>query len=291
MCLNTATIASSVNLRNEFEDLTNSKIIHDLGYTIKLKEDDLYEWDITLLGAPDSSYADGIFHIRLSFPKEYPDERPNLYFLTPIYHLNVNPRIPRRSNYEGAETLGFVSVTFINWWKPSNTVKEILIKLYSIFYWESSDSPYNLDRVCEYRENKPLYELKVKYFTKKYATKEKFGNEIIDKDWNFSVDEKNIKIANQKINEKKEDEGKEEENKYINLKLEINGQKQSTVKCEKNELTGKVIEEWKNNLGIKPDEDSLFIFNRRKLINDIPLKDNGLKDNSEVIIIYDVLFA
>ena len=105
------------------------------------------------------------------------------------------------------------------------------------------------------------------------------------------MDEKNIKITDGKLNEKKVDEGKKEENKYINLKLEINGLKQSKLKCDKNELTGKVIEDLKNNLEIKPGEDSLFIFNRRKLINDIPLKDNGLKDNSEVIIIYDVIFA
>ena len=129
MCLNSATF----KLRNEFSEITNSDTIHDLGYTIKLlKEDDISEWDITLLGAPDSSYADGIFHIRLSFPKDYPNKSPNICFLTPIYHLNVNPRI---SNYERAGPLGFVSVSFINWWKPSTTVKEILIKLYSIFDW------------------------------------------------------------------------------------------------------------------------------------------------------------
>ena len=91
--------------------------------------------------------------------------------MTPIYHLNVNPRI---YNYEGAEPLGFVNVSFINWWKPSTTVKEILIKLYSIFYWKTTESPYGLDRNLEYKENRPLHELKAKYFTKKYATKEKF---------------------------------------------------------------------------------------------------------------------
>ena len=81
MSLNPSKIKSLFNLRNEFRDLTKSNTILDLGYTIKLlKEDDLYEWDITLLGAPDSSYADEILHIRLSFPKEYPNSAPKICF-------------------------------------------------------------------------------------------------------------------------------------------------------------------------------------------------------------------
>ena len=151
---------SSLELLKQYK-YADCDTIHNLGYSIKLfKEDDIYEWDTVLLGAPDSLYNGGIFHIKLSFPKDYPNSKPEVIFLTPIYHLNVNP-IKLEGNE--IEPLGHVSVSFINWWNPKTTVKEILIQLYSIFYLQTNDSPYGLDRSIEFLENRPLYDMKTKY--------------------------------------------------------------------------------------------------------------------------------
>ena len=42
-------------------------------------------------GPKDTPYANGIFFLHLKFPKEYPERNPEIVFLTPIYHPNVNP--------------------------------------------------------------------------------------------------------------------------------------------------------------------------------------------------------
>jgi len=265
--------------------------IHNLGYSIKLfKEDDIYEWDVVLLGAPDSLYNGGIFHIKLSFPKDYPNSKPEVIFLTPIYHLNINPR-----NFSKIEPLGHVSVSFINWWNPKTTVKEILVQLYSIFYLQTNDSPYGLDRSIEFLENRPLYDMKTKYFTKKYANQENLdkGIKYDDKDWDFSCNENELKSKGEIFQKQKEsNNANNSENKNIELIFEINGKKEVKIKCGTNELTSDVMERSKEDLGIKDNtENLLYIFNRRRLNLELPIKENGLNDNSEIIVIYDVIYA
>ena len=132
-------------LKEEYKDLICNPL-SNLGITVGLSnQDNWYEWKFTLIGAKDSPYARGLFHMKLSFPKEYPDKAPNIIFLTPIYHLNVNPKFHKY--YEDNESLGHVSASFVNWWRPKTTVREILTQLYSIFYLINSESPYNLEGV------------------------------------------------------------------------------------------------------------------------------------------------
>ena len=283
---------SSLELLKQYK-YADCDTIHNLGYSIKLfKEDDIYEWDVVLLGAPDSLYNGGIFHIKLSFPKDYPNSKPEVIFLTPIYHLNVNPL-----KLEGneIEPLGHVSVSFINWWNPKTTVKEILIQLYSIFYLQTNDSPYGLDRSIEFLENRPLYDMKTKYFTKKYANQENLdkGIKYDDKDWDFSCNENELKSKGEIFQKQKEsNNANNSENKNIELIFEINGKKQVKIKCGTNELTSDVIERSKEDLGIKDNtKNLLYIFNRRRLNLELPIKENGLNDNSEIIVIYDVIYA
>ena len=282
-------ISSLKTLKKQYYDV-NCSTIHNLGYSIKLfKKDDYYEWDIILLGAPDSLYNEGIFHIKLSFPKDYPNSKPEVIFLTPIYHLNVNPWKSM------VEPLGHISVSFINWWKPTTTVKEILIQLYSIFYLQSDDSPYGLDRTFEFNTNRPLYEMKAKYFTKKYANQENLdkGIKYDDKNWDFSCNENELKSKGEIFQKQKEsNNANNSENKNIELIFEINGKKQVKIKCGTNELTSDVMERSKEDLGIKDNtENLLYIFNRRRLNLELPIKENGLNDNSEIIVIYDVIYA
>ena len=68
--------------------------------------------------------------------------------MTPIYHPNVNPCKPA---FKGQEPLGYVS--FIYNWKSETTPREILTRLYSIFYLGNPESGYGYDRCKEIRNN------------------------------------------------------------------------------------------------------------------------------------------
>ena len=285
-------MSSSEILKKQYDE-ANCNTIHNLGYSIKLfKKDDYFDWDVILLGAPDSLYNGGIFHIKLSFPKDYPNNRPEVIFLTPIYHLNVNPKKLEGNNIE---PIGSVHGNFIFWWDPKTTVKEILVKLYSVFYLQSNDSPYGIDRVDEFLNNRPLYDLKTKYFTKKYANQENLdkGIKFDDKNWDFSFNENEFKSKGEIFPMQKDTSNTNTtENKNIEIIFEVNGKKQVKAKCGTNELTNDVMERSKEELGIKDNtQNLLYIYNRRRLNLELSIKENELKDNSEIIVIYDVIYA
>ena len=144
---------SAEKLKHEFENL-KQKPLTDFGYSIELSnKSDIYNWIITLIGAKDSPYEDGIFFLELLFPQDYPKNPPRISFLTPIYHPNVHAGD------------GFVCVNFTKYdWKETTSVREILTKLYSIFYIPNPESPYSIEQAYEYKTNRELYNSKARYF-------------------------------------------------------------------------------------------------------------------------------
>ena len=175
-------IAAMKKIKDEFKDL-NTNPIANIGGTIGLvNEDNIFEWQCSLMGPKDTSYAGGLFFLRIKFPNNYPKTAPEVCFKTPIYHVNINPR---KSNINGAESLGHVCISTLNWWKPEYTMREVLTNIFALFYMGNPDSPYGLDRANELRYDRALYEEKIKYFTKKYADPQKTRKDY-DSDWDFS---------------------------------------------------------------------------------------------------------
>ena len=220
---------SSEILINEFEEL-KLKPLSISGYTIELfDQNNIYQWRITLLGAKDTPYADGIFFIKLLFPENYPDSPPRIEFLTPIYHMNVIPNNGR------------VDVNFIRHdWQKTSKVREILTKLYTIFYLENPDSPYSERQAHEYREDRDLYYFKKEIFTKKYANIKSF-KDFKPVNWDFSFPPKPFEITKDLNN-----------NEKIKLSFDINGDlKKYCIDCNSNLLLGELIHRIKDMAGIK----------------------------------------
>ena len=128
-------------------------------------------------GAKDTSYSGGSFFLHIKFPDNYPERRPEVFFKTPIYHLNINPKKGLITGI-GVEGLGHACIGILNRWNPIYKMKEVLINIYGLFYMPDPDSPYSAERAEEFRNNRALYEKKIKYFTKKYA------NPVEQKDFN-----------------------------------------------------------------------------------------------------------
>ena len=171
-------------IREEYISINKSQI-SKYGILVGITDEDNYfHWRITLIGPKDTSYKGGIFVLYINFPDDYPNSKPEVFFRTPIYHVNVNPI---KSNLPGAEPLGHVSISTLNWWKPEYKIRDVLINIFGLFYMANPDGPYGLDRANELRFNRPLHEEKIKYFTKKYADA-RFA--YIDKEyfesWDFS---------------------------------------------------------------------------------------------------------
>ena len=177
-------MSSAAQILKEFKDI-NRNPISNCGVTVGLfNENDPTRWRVSLLGPKDTSYNGGLFYLSVQFPQDYPQRAPEICFLTPIYHVNVNPRLPR---VQGSESLGHVCISTLNWWKPEYKMRELLTNIFALFYMGNPDSPYGLERAEELRNNRAIYEEKIKYFTKKYASMMSSGNKFDrDHDWNFN---------------------------------------------------------------------------------------------------------
>ncbi len=175
---------SNARILDEFKDISRNPI-SNCGVTVGLiNENDPTRWRVSLLGPKDTSYKGGLFYLSIQFPPDYPKKAPEVCFLTPIYHVNVNPRVP---TMPGAESLGHVCISTLNWWKPEYKMRELLTNIFALFYMGNPDSPYGLDRAEELRYNRATYEEKIKYFTKKYANMGASGKSFDrDHDWNFN---------------------------------------------------------------------------------------------------------
>ena len=170
------------NIKKEYLDI-NCHPNSNIGVTVGLPDElNFFEWRVTMMGPKDSSYNGGIFILSVKFPQDYPNHGPEVCFKTPIYHVNVNPK----KNYSSdGEPLGHVCISTLNWWKPEYRMNEVLINIFGLFYSANPDSPYGIERAHEFKNERALYEEKVKYFTQKYANP---MNCIIDKEYNDSWD-------------------------------------------------------------------------------------------------------
>ena len=175
-------------ITEEFKEI-NRNPMANIGFSVGLPdENNIFVWRCTLMGPSDTSYKNGLFYVKVIFPDNYPQGKPEVRFITPIYHVNVN----HQQNYgDEIDPLGHVCISTINNWKPTYNMKQVFIDIFALFYLGNPESPFSLDRKKKKKNNRPLYEEKVKYFTKKYAF---IGNPYKEyKSWDFTYNPSNNK--------------------------------------------------------------------------------------------------
>ena len=277
-------------LLKEYNDLNswNSSPMANLGCSVgSFDDENKYKWKVGIIGPRDSLYKGGLFQIELTFPKDYPESGPEIRFLTPIYHLNV---------FSGNnKNLGRVWPSFITCWKSSTTPREILTKLYVIFYKTDLDYSFDSDRKEEYIKHYDLFRSKVLFFTKRYASP--FSEIKIDKNkgWDFSCynyifNPLNFRPKEEKIiSYNKYDDNIE----YINLIFSINGTSNKIeIKCQLKDTIRDIITRLSFKYHSYFDTSNLYIYSAQKLNIDIPIGYNSFSNNSTIIVIVtsDIFF-
>ena len=144
-------------ITEEYKALNRSPLVN-FGITVGLyDEDNIFEWKCTILGPKDTYYKGGLFYLKILFPNDYPNTKPEIVFLTPIYHLNVKYFVSPN------QPLGHICVNTLNQWNPGDSIKKILPELFTLMHQNNPDSPYDdgcNSRRNEYVNNRELFKKK-----------------------------------------------------------------------------------------------------------------------------------
>lgn len=119
--------------------------------------DDLFHWQATIMGPPDSPYQGGVFFLTIHFPTDYPFKPPKLAFTTRIYHPNIN------SN--GSICLDILR----SQWSPALTISKVLLSICSLLTDPNPDDPLVPEIARMYKTDKDRYNQLAKDWTHKYA--------------------------------------------------------------------------------------------------------------------------
>ena len=172
-------------IKKEYKELSRNPTV-SIGLSVGLPdESNFFEWRCTLSGPSNSPYAGSLFYVKVLFPDNYPQGRPEVRFITPIYHVNVNPVQKYGADID---PLGHVCISTINDWKPTYTMKRVFADIFALFYLGNPESPFSMEMKDELKNNKDLYDKKIKYFCKKYAKLGKPYQEYTS--WDFTYNEK-----------------------------------------------------------------------------------------------------
>ena len=111
-------------------------------------------WNVIMDGPKDSPYMGGKFKIRITFPKNYPTEKPIFEFLTPICHINI----------DGTH----ICLESLNNYQESYSIVQILTQIFMMLTSPNENSAYGKYKDL-YINSYTEYLAKAREMTSEYA--------------------------------------------------------------------------------------------------------------------------
>ncbi|KAF9939197.1 Ubiquitin-conjugating enzyme E2 15 [Mortierella antarctica] len=159
---------SSLLLKRQLIELTKNPVE---GFSAGLVDDDnIFEWEIVIMGLNDTLYEGGFYRAIMTFPVDYPLMPPKLKFTSDMYHPNVYPSgevCISILHPPGEDKYGYEQAN--ERWTPVHTVETILVSVISMLSSPNDESPANIDAAKEWRENYPAYKKKVQRLARRSA--------------------------------------------------------------------------------------------------------------------------
>jgi len=144
----------------------------DMGFSVGLvDESDIYTWSIFFTGTEKTIYEGGFFKAIMKFPLDFPQNPPEMRFITKMWHPNS------KFNLIVVFEDGKVCISILHKpgkdlyneqeredekWRPVLGVEQILVSVISMLNDPNIDSPANVDAAKEFRDNRSAWENRVK---------------------------------------------------------------------------------------------------------------------------------
>ena len=253
---------SQNNIDNNFNI---NKPIKELGiYQIKEEKgiDDKYlskRLIIKIKGPDISLYKNGVYTIKIDFPKDYPKSRPRIFCVNKIFHMQVNLNT------------GYLCIFFFSDWRPDTSIKEVLVGIYLYFiYYQFPQSLFSNELYRMYDKEHLKFEEMIREYVKKYASPNKDDLKLINEMNNYKDNENNKKnISNN------HDEIYNLKNKIKELESEL-----IKIKDENNRL--KILEKNYNDMKKENEKEIMKLNEKNKeLLEKIKPSSNNTNNNNE----------
>jgi ubiquitin-conjugating enzyme E2 D/E len=119
--------------------------------------DNILNWKATIQGPDDSPYSNGVFHLKITFPKDYPFKPPKIKCVTPIYHPNINKN-------------GDICLDILkSQWSPALKIGKVLLSIIALLTEPNPNDPLVPEIASLYKKDKQKYEMNARMWTNKYA--------------------------------------------------------------------------------------------------------------------------
>lgn len=151
---------SALLLQKQLKELNKNPVN---GFSAGLIDDnDIYKWEVLIMGPPDTLYEGGFFKAHLYFPTDYPLRPPKMKFISDIWHTNIDKTgdvCISILHEPGDDKFGYETAS--ERWLPVHTVETILLSVISMLADPNYESPANVDAAKEWRENQAEFKRKV----------------------------------------------------------------------------------------------------------------------------------
>ncbi|CAA6667286.1 unnamed protein product [Spirodela intermedia] len=119
-------------------------------------------------GPEGTVYDKGIFHVRVQIPERYPFQPPNVTFVTPVYHPNIDNG--------GRICLDILNLPPKGAWQPSLNISTVLTSIVILLSEPNPDDGLMCETSREYKYNRQQFDQKARSWTEKYA---KVGTDVL----------------------------------------------------------------------------------------------------------------
>ncbi|KAI5076175.1 hypothetical protein GOP47_0008240 [Adiantum capillus-veneris] len=121
-------------------------------------------------GPEGTVYANGVFKLDIQVPERYPFEPPNIKFITPVYHPNIDNG--------GRICLDLLNLPPKGAWRPSLNLLTLLASIGLLLADPNPDDGLMGDITAEYKHDRMSFDVKARNWTELYARQDQVQREL-----------------------------------------------------------------------------------------------------------------
>lgn len=142
------------------------------GVSLNLSEDEsafssLSSIEARIEGPDGTVYSKGVFVMKIQIPERYPFQPPNVTFVTPIYHPNIDNG--------GRICLDILNLPPKGAWQPSLNIATVLRSIGLLLSEPNPDDGLMAEISREYKYNRQVFDINARSWTEKYGNSAAIG--------------------------------------------------------------------------------------------------------------------